>query len=175
MRFDQAPLGGASNDLPTDDLGFELEQIAEQAEAGGADRRLDAAIYNLVADDGGRKAFHVDDWTAPPGSSFGRWHDGWFVGEHNRDPYARDLPRYTTSLDAALTLVPEGHAVDLTLWAQKHRARILPLYQDGDRWFHRGSDPHFTADAGTPALALCAAALRARASLARALSRKGVA
>lgn len=32
MRFDQAPLGGASNDLPTDDLGFELEQIAGQAE-----------------------------------------------------------------------------------------------------------------------------------------------
>lgn len=68
--------------------------------------------------------------------------------------------------DAALMLVPENHAVDLTawgpLWKGKQRARILPLFQEAGRWFHRGSDPDYCVNAPTLALALCIAALRAR-------------
>jgi hypothetical protein len=65
------------------------------------------------------------------------------------------LPAYTTDLDAAVRLVPEGYAwqvgceIDLTPFA-----RVF------------GHDVHAAdADASTPALALCAAALRARAAL----------
>lgn len=69
--------------------------------------------------------------------------------------------RYTRSIDAALTLVPDRHAVDLTIWAGRHRARVLPLREIGGRWLHSGSDPHFCADGAMPAIAICAAALRA--------------
>lgn len=64
-------------------------------------------------------------------------------------------PRYTASLDAALTLVPVGVA-----WC---------LYSDSS--IEYGPEPEagcmlngYGLDAATPALALCAAALRARAS-----------
>ena len=70
-------------------------------------------------------------------------------------------PRYTTSLDAALTLVPEG-------WRTQ-------LYQRDGGWFSRlveittsrvvapfESDEKGFAPVPTPALALCIAALKAR-------------
>jgi len=71
---------------------------------------------------------------------------------------------YTASLDAARTLVPEGwywragHGVLWAGWA--HLNRKHPDHCDRD-------DEH-SAHAETPALALCAAALRARATLAQA-------
>ncbi len=75
----------------------------------------------------------------------------------------RLLERYTASLDAAMTLVPERHAVDLMAWHPTFSTRVnlLPLYQDGDRWLHRGDAPIYRGRAATPALALTAAALRA--------------
>lgn len=58
-------------------------------------------------------------------------------------------PHYTASLAAAMTLVPEG-------WDHGYTA-------NGQCWTHKeASTVH--GDAATPALALCAAALRARAS-----------
>lgn len=61
-------------------------------------------------------------------------------------------------LDAALTLVPEGCSFDLS---KDH-------YRDGGKWVcTTGPDDHYHTNgrgmAATPALALCAAALRARA------------
>lgn len=138
MRFDQAPLGGASNDLPTDDPVFILEQIAEQAEAGGADRRLDLAIvFALYGPDCDMK------------------------GSVERGSFSP-----TTSLDAALTLVPEGFD-----WLRLGPVTmtVYPVQHDPKAWAH-----HIEATGATPALALCAAALRARASLARQMA-KGVA
>lgn len=71
-----------------------------------------------------------------------------------------DLPSPTGSLDAAMSLVPDmgfceinwyrGHSAD-----GKDDATVWPVY-GGDQCFH--------VEAATPALALCAAALRARAS-----------
>ena len=71
------------------------------------------------------------------------------------DPRAR-LPNYTTSIDAAQTLVPEGY--------------IWTLYSDGGAVVEPCDDnPVELADgtiwAATPALALTAAALRAQAVL----------
>ena len=64
---------------------------------------------------------------------------------------ASSLPDPTASLDAALTLVPEG-------WQWEVQGRGLALVHDGKKFIHKGR-------AATPALALCAAALRARAAM----------
>ena len=65
-----------------------------------------------------------------------------------------EWPPYTTSLDSAVTLVPEGCA-----WRAGCAIDFTPVA------VVFGHDVHADADASTPALALCAAALRARASL----------
>lgn len=74
-----------------------------------------------------------------------------------------DLPAYTTSLDAALTLVPE----DWTAWELiSHAAKTL-FSADLSRLTTCGAGEDWAHGLGrTPALALCAAALRARAALA---------
>jgi hypothetical protein len=129
-----------------------LLELADRVEAGeGADRLLDGEIAKALAPERDWHLF-TDTWGA-------RCLD---------DTVAFDMPPHlTASLDVALTLVPEGCAVDLTIWFGKNRARVLPCHKDdpGDRWLHRGSSPHFTADASTPARALTAACLRARAEM----------
>jgi len=62
------------------------------------------------------------------------------------------VPRYTTSIDAAMTLVPEGWRFELTNTGFKPGVSLVPP----GKFFLVGSY------AATPALALCAAALRAR-------------
>lgn len=72
------------------------------------------------------------------------------------------VPEYTSSLDAALTLVPEGHDVKITQASGPGRAdwygRCALRTEWGDGISHRGN-------AANGALALCAAALRARAAI----------
>ena len=78
---------------------------------------------------------------------------GWCINsETNPNPYKS--PAYTASIDAALTLVPEGW-----LW------RIMPSDFDGwlaEVWTDDTLDCEFGVRAKTPALAICIAALRAR-------------
>ena len=65
--------------------------------------------------------------------------------------------RYTESLDAAVMLVPEGHE-----WLRKNEI-CMTVYRVPDNlkeWAR-----HIDARGATPALALCAAALRARAAM----------
>lgn len=113
----------------------ETSELIERVErASGPDREIDFAIFAFVRTDAE--------------------HCGYIEGK----PY----PNYTSSVDDALRLVPRFHGVDLTFWPLRNRARVLPLYEDAGRWLHRGSDPHFAANAPTPALALCAASLKAR-------------
>jgi hypothetical protein len=82
--------------------------------------------------------------------------------------------RFSIMLDAeawesaALMLVEDNMAVDVTLrWREAPaRARLLPVYEASPgRWLHKGSDPHFCANATTPALAIAAACLKARESV----------
>jgi hypothetical protein len=63
-------------------------------------------------------------------------------------------PRYTASLDAAMTLVPEGRGLIYKRHGIKNVWRVQILSGDGNTFID--------GDAATPALALCAAALRAR-------------
>ena len=64
-------------------------------------------------------------------------------------------PPYTTSLDAALTLVPEGRYVKLTLDRAHNKAWVWVELDDTEAVARK-----------TPALALCIAALKARMAIA---------
>jgi len=72
---------------------------------------------------------------------------------------------YTASIDAALTLVPEGWAVERwQIWpGEPSTLDLLETKRSGDQWVRDGWQGKVDACAATPALALCAAALRARA------------
>ncbi|WP_375248330.1 hypothetical protein [Sphingomonas sp.] len=118
----------------------EIVRLAELCEAGQVPSRdLDALIAPL-------QGLQVVD----EGHPLGR-----VCYDQNRQSIM--LPRYTASIDAAMTLVPEG------MWAEG------ALGSHADQWssleIHAPCtyDPIGQATAATPALALTAAALRARA------------
>lgn len=68
---------------------------------------------------------------------------------------AQDAPRYTASLDAALALVPDG-------WHMSVNTTVGALLQGSAAVRDRDGGPSFASAASTPALALAAAALKAR-------------
>lgn len=72
-----------------------------------------------------------------------------------------ELPRYTASIDAAMTLVPEHSLFTVrTLWDDSKTAGLAVVSRyEGERRFCMGEHQSVAA---TPALALCAAALKAR-------------
>lgn len=115
-----------------------LLSLAERCEkAEGRDRELDRAIWRAAVNRSG------------------------FVCPDERDGHPNVpswIKLYTASIDAALSLVPEGH-----------RTRIA-INEDGEgaAWvYNRLSDPptDFADYCATPALAVCAAVLRAHAAL----------
>ncbi len=110
-----------------------------------------------------------------------RW-DGWEEGDrkieemdlhvlHERvanswNSIWRNLPAYTASLDCAMALVPDTCTVNLMMGKGRPTTSQVHHFLPGALIPHKQS----IASAATPALALTAAALRARASL---LSEKG--
>jgi hypothetical protein len=127
----------------------ELLRLAERVEAAtGPERELDAEIG------------YIADWSKPG---------------HDRIRYLRDtarnsfadigrfteVPDYTASLDAAMSLVPEGWTL-AQLLRSDDRNHWSALMWGMDPWTDlRPNAP--SARAATPALALCAASLRSRA------------
>jgi hypothetical protein len=115
--------------------------IARWCEAAeGPDRELDAEIMRLFTN-----SVESDD-------------GDWWYGPHDEMP--RKVPAFTASIDAALTLVPEGWKWSLHS-ADDHSVPCAYCVPNMGRlpW------PEWVTDilATSPALALCAAALRARA------------
>jgi hypothetical protein len=115
-----------------------LLALADRCEqAAGPDKELD---------------FTIDDFMLKHGAETDRIRNPRYV-----------LP-YTASLDAAVTLVPEGY-----YWqAANGKRRHSEPQACADLFVAHGpnrGDMSFTADAATAALALCAAALRARAAM----------
>jgi hypothetical protein len=123
-----------------------LIALAERCEAAtGPDWKLDG----LIADE-------LSDWE----NLGGHWEQHKVSGERRRTSYP-PAPLYTASIDAAMTLVPEGYRVTslaetvvecdqpwrAILWERRQNPKRRPF-----------------GDGATAALALCAAALRARAS-----------
>jgi hypothetical protein len=135
-------------------MGNRLTELAERCEkALVPDRELDAEIYN-AAPEANRKAERL------PMEKWGdRFDDGWRTMWADReDKYPEKLKRYTASLDAAMTLVPEGWLplLDSTdAEAGRHYVELFPLPEK----------PIAKSCAGTLPLALCAAALKARATM----------
>lgn len=107
--------------------------------ADGPDRDLDAAIWEYLG-----LAPKYDNSK----NNYGCWH---YRGE-GRYHFADDsswgrnkyAPEYTSSIDAAMTLVPEGAHVTITM--------------DGDFWLVAING--FVSRSKYPALALCAAAMK---------------
>lgn len=147
----------------------ELLRLAELLEtAAGPDRWLDARIgagirccpemdlSKLLFPDAA--TFEADD----DGSIrvYGKGADGEMRPLHRR--YA---PNYTASLDAALTLLPTGWGFML----RQHETSPGPMRACGSALCPStsglGDQPFMDRWSATPALALCAAALRARAAL----------
>lgn len=134
-----------------------LSALIERLEkATGPDRELDADIARLLGYRilttlrvFGRQQMCTEEAWNTPGSS------------------TLDLPHYTSSLDAALTLVPEGGAIriqnyrevnysDLRLPTKDFSAAFVWVEIDTSRFGRFGA---------TLAIALCIAALKARASI----------
>lgn len=73
------------------------------------------------------------------------------IGRSKGDPNDHRLPAYTASIDAALTLVPEGRHTEIEIWTDgRGRAEFNGVGTTCGAWGR------------TPALALAAAALKAR-------------
>lgn len=120
-----------------------LLELAERCErAEGPDRELDALIAPL-------QGLRVVD-------------EGHPIGRMCYDDIgcAQLLPRYTASLDAAMTLVPEefGRPSAFTIQRSRNFGCCAVVWVNSE--FNRS----VRGDADTPALALCAAALRARSA-----------
>lgn len=123
-----------------------LLALADRCEkAGEADRLLDAKIA-IAIDLQAYEGYGARDAAKHGGAA-------WLAdkGECHQNIWREALPRYTASLDAALTLVPDnhGHVIWSPIGKPPSAAIETPL-----GW----SD---YSKAATPALALCAAALRA--------------
>lgn len=118
----------------------ELTALAERVEqAEGPSRKLDAEICRALDLAGGNPIL-------APGMN------GWLVGSKD-NPNPVKAPAYTASIDAALTLVPEGSPMELHIRSITTDAYVWPDdREDGIR-----------GNAATPALALVAAALRSQA------------
>lgn len=130
-----------------------LNELADRCEAAeGPDRELDCLI-----------AVHALGWLTQPNKGWPEKTDYGYLNDeggetwpgHGGDQLVR---HFTASLDAAMTLVPMGLMVAAVRFSNgSGRANI----HDGQDAGGQGID----VCAATPALALCAAALRARAAM----------
>ena len=142
-----------------------LIEALEKAE--GPSEKLDLEIWRLTR----ATSF------APDAQELGVWHNGasryvsfhtGFTKKERREKNCDSLLRYTSSIDAALTLIPEG-----ALWDVEYKINVGPLFvvPDGEpekkysAHLFVGAPPsteidghHFTS----APMALCIAALRAR-------------
>lgn len=116
--------------------------IARVENASGPDRRLDFDLWATITNPDGFPAL------SEPEESRTGWFDTW----KDRGGF----PLYTASIDAALTLLPEGFAAAVGTMAFKNCDR-KPW---ATYWTPQGV-PH-SVEAATPALAVVIAALKAR-------------
>ena len=122
-----------------------LDLAARAEAASGADRELDAAIAPL-------QGLRIVD-------------EGHPIGRMCYDDIgcAHLLPRFTASLDAAMTLVPEGPSATGERFSVEHwdASGVHASHVRASAWVSGAPRVY----AATPALALTAAALRARAAI----------
>lgn len=156
--------------MPTDPAA--LREAIRRLEAGETGREVDGAVARAVGWHRVEPRFRVGGrrggWIAP--ADFRGVHsDGAPILDslHGTDIH-RDPPRYTTSIDAAVTLVPEGWGWNLRdalligplAWCEVWKRRPGPT-----PGVIKSSEHRSVAEAPTPAAALALAALRARVEM----------
>lgn len=118
--------------------------IIERLEGATAGRRLDCDIWRQV------KEINIED-------------EFWETVVQTNCEGRGDIPHYTTSIDAALTLVPEGASWIINSTSRDGSVYVRCFPKMGFvKWAIES--PFFSIK--SPAIALCIAALRARSALA---------
>ena len=122
----------------------ELLLLAERVEAAsGPDREMDLAIAIMLG-------------KAPANTIRGNVTGFCYFDEYS-SPCCVTIAQYTASLDAAMSLVPKGFGFIAGTNLDNGKGQATVSFQERGNWYHCGRY------AATPALALTAAALRARA------------
>lgn len=122
-----------------------LEALAERCEKEKSSRHLDCALYRATVID----QWEIDTFDANYRSDLTTIQLNNLLDMDSRGDRMFHVPCFTRSLDAAITLVPEGVIWDVT--------------STGQAWVMDDNEQEISK-AKTPALALCAAALKARAA-----------
>lgn len=152
----------------------DLASLIERLErATGPDRELDLTIQVAIYPDGdiAKLMQFRRGLDGKIGMAWDIWGNSGSVVFEKRDAHGNcyfnggyPLPNYTSSIDAAMTLVPDGCSIVLNIFdvATKperiHTARVhISSFRVRGEW-----SPGVLADSATPAIALCIAALRAR-------------
>lgn len=127
--------------------------VAELEKLTGPDRIIDAKIEIS------RRKF-LFGAAAVAGMAASTTAPGWIVGGA---PQPIEAPHYSSSIDSALTLVPEGWRWRVERYNTDETKCHAELAQVGQiRDFGIGIKCRAQADAKTPAIALCIAALKSR-------------
>lgn len=147
-----------------------LEELASRCEqADGPDRELDLAIH-LALWPGSEIADLVKCHRGFDGREGRTWEIGssavlYQIRLSESSCYGNGsypLPTYTASLDAAISLLRDGYALErISCWPDQHSDAVVlgTSLHRGQHW-HSAKDGKWSAKAATPALALCAAAVR---------------
>jgi len=118
--------------------------ITKLENADGPDREIDLEIYRLKIDPDAK-------WFGPKTAGH--------VTDPNAEDYCKPLPRYTESIDAAITSIPEGseyyraHINTVSLWCHAE------VVYESESWT-KDVDNFYSSHKST-AIALCIAALKA--------------
>ena len=141
-------------------MSMELLALAERVEAMQGPTCVMDALIAVAAGDAGANSDGFTNLRVDPED------DGWVLFEMGAEECCNKAPPYTFSLDAALSLVPSGCLfMARTLWDDGKTSgyAVIQHYEPTETQGLR-YDGESVAIAATPALALTAAALRARAT-----------
>ena len=149
----------------------EVREIIDRLEMATApDRELDAAIFDAFPDDRWPRCAYREEncLTLRSLGREPRYHDGWLtrLRANMDDKYPEDLPRFTASIDAVLTLVERVlPATTIDLVARRKGKGQLPasatIWSDHPPLTFGNAPPLGFSNGHTPAIALCRALLKA--------------
>lgn len=134
----------------------DLLKLAERVESAAVpDQELDAEIERILP-------CSPEFSRANPGKKMSQWNESAFrfyrIGDEGHEYHS---PRYTASLDIAMTLIPEGRDWFITSVREKTGLYQAAVFKPA------GPMCDHSVSCKSPALALCTAALRARATVGR--------
>lgn len=144
----------------------DLMELASRVEAGeGPDRELDAAIACVI----GRPLGNIEHWLHGDDISYQPTAHGYYVAvipTENGDTRTSETFKaeaFTASLDAAMTLIPGDEMWDVSRESAETYTADLTCFYRGIVDYEPDADKVPFGRAKSPALALTAACLRARA------------